>query len=89
MNKREIDAQAACRGHDPELWFPAGEGHGATGRQLLAQTEQARLICSGCPVRAACAQWADDTGQGFGVWGGLTSAQRRAARRARRAATAA
>ena len=36
-----------------------------------ALTLEALAICDGCPVRAACRDFAIRTGQEFGVWGGL------------------
>jgi len=64
---------AECLGHDPELFFPDNRyNHGAI------QTALAKGVCRPCPVRAACAQWALDTRQAHGVWGGLDEDQRRA-----------
>ncbi|WP_226358748.1 WhiB family transcriptional regulator [Pseudonocardia sp. ICBG601] len=42
---------------------------------------QARLVCTGCPVRVACREWATATGQ-YGIWGGTTREQRIAHRHA-------
>lgn len=84
MSLAEFATRAACRPMDPELWFPAGEGHGATAAQLREQTVTARAVCAGCPVRAQCLAWALDTRQQFGVWGGLTTPERRALIRDRR-----
>lgn len=68
--------RAACRGVDPELWFPVGNsGVGAS------QAEDAKAVCFGCDVRLACGQWAMDTNQDHGVWGGLTEDDRRALKR--------
>ncbi len=60
-------AHAACADSDPRLFFPAA----TTGwAETVAQTGRARKVCSGCPVRAACLDWAMSTGQRSGVWGG-------------------
>ncbi|MFG3550512.1 WhiB family transcriptional regulator [Streptomyces sp. NPDC047725] len=67
---------AACRTEDPDLFFPIG----ATGPALL-QTEQAKAVCRRCPVREQCLQWALDTGQSLGVWGGTSENERRALKR--------
>jgi WhiB family redox-sensing transcriptional regulator len=64
---------AACRDEDPELFFPIGN----TGPALL-QIEEAKAICRICPVEAACLEWALDSGQDAGVWGGLSEDERRA-----------
>ena len=64
---------AACRDIDPEVFFPFP---GDTDGQ-----DAARAICSGCPVRSDCLNWALATGRDHGVWGGLTEDERRALRR--------
>ena len=67
---------AACRDHDPELFFPVG-AHGPALEQLAA----AKAVCGTCPLRAACLDWALETGQEAGVWGGTGEDDRRAMRR--------
>ncbi|HZG07069.1 MAG TPA: WhiB family transcriptional regulator [Streptomyces sp.] len=69
---------AACRGADPELFFPVGDG-GAAARQ----TARARAVCRACPVMRACRTWAVRNGEPEGVWGATTAAERRALRRRR------
>lgn len=64
--------EAACLGTDPDLFFlsttsPAG------------QTAEAKEVCAPCPVRGQCLAWAQDTGIEYGVWGGLSEADRRKA----------
>jgi len=75
--------RSSCIGEDPELFFPVG----STGA-ALAQTAKAIEICAGCPVRAECLEWALETCQDAGVWGGLGEEERREIRRARRRAAA-
>lgn len=36
----------------------------------VPDAKRAREMCAGCPLLAACAQYAEDTEQGWGVWGG-------------------
>ena len=67
---------AACRGTDPELFFPVS----TTGPSAV-QIRQAKAICAGCPVRQPCLDYALATGQQFGIWGGLDETERRALRR--------
>jgi WhiB family redox-sensing transcriptional regulator len=65
--------RAACRGHDPELFFPVsavGPGH--------ADTEHAKRVCRTCPVLAECLDWAIAGAIPFGVLGGLSEDERRA-----------
>jgi WhiB family redox-sensing transcriptional regulator len=67
--------RAACRESDPELFFPEG-----TAGPALETAAQAKRICAACPVRAQCLDWALSHRAEFGVWGGLTEQERRAAR---------
>ncbi len=71
---------AACRDLDTDLFFPRGE----TGAPL-EQTVVAKAVCSGCPVRVPCLEFAMATRQEYGIFGGLTEQERRslARRRAR------
>jgi WhiB family redox-sensing transcriptional regulator len=71
-------AYAACRDHDPELFFPVSD--------VDPKVTAAKHICGTCPVRETCLRWALDTGQRHGVWGGATENERRAIRRGRPAA---
>lgn len=75
--------RAACRDQDPELFFPIGN----TGPALL-QIQEAKEVCYRCPVIDQCLQWALDTRQDAGVWGGTSEDDRRSLkRRAARAAS--
>ena len=39
--------QAACRGHDPELWFSTRP----------SKTKTALAVCRTCPVIGECREW--------------------------------
>ncbi|WP_306187520.1 MULTISPECIES: WhiB family transcriptional regulator [unclassified Streptomyces] len=69
---------AACRGQDPDLFFPIG-----TTGPALAQIEQAKAMCRRCPVQERCLEWALNTDQTIGVWGATTESERRALKRRR------
>lgn len=69
---------AACIDEDPELFFPVG----STG-PAIDQVERAKAICRRCPVTEQCLEWALDTNQDAGVWGGLSEDERRSLRRSR------
>jgi len=56
---------AACRGLDPDLFFP-GRGE---------PSDAAKLVCATCPVLAECREYGMD--EHFGVWGGLGERMRR------------
>lgn len=61
--------RAACRGHNTERWY--GRPH---------ETSTALTICARCPVRAECLHECmqhEQPAYRYGVFGGLTAAQRR------------
>ncbi|MFE5332518.1 WhiB family transcriptional regulator [Embleya sp. NPDC056575] len=68
--------RAACRGEDPELFFPIG-----TSPEAKVQTALAKKVCRACPVAGACGSWAMEHSYDSGVWGGTTEAERVAAKR--------
>lgn len=63
---------AACRGVDPELFFPEGRGSQAT---------PAVKVCSTCPVMAECFEYGKN--EQYGVYGGVSANQRGAPRNVR------
>ena len=68
-NPRWMD-DAACASVGSDLWFPERGG----------ATRQAKLICHGCPVKAECLDYALEHNEVFGIWGGLSTHERRALR---------
>jgi len=71
---------ALCRDTDPELFFPVG-----TTGMALVQIDRAKQVCGECTARAACLDFALETNQDAGVWGGLSEEERRVIRRRRAA----
>ena len=74
---------AACRGQDAGYffappWFEKRE-------EKLAREAVAKSICSRCPVRELCLEYALATRESHGVWGGLNEMERRAVLRSREA----
>ncbi|MBK3585987.1 WhiB family transcriptional regulator [Streptomyces sp. MBT57] len=64
---------AACRDEEPDLFFPIG-----TSGPAIAQAEEAKAVCRRqCPVMERCLQWALESGQDHGVWGGTDENDRR------------
>jgi WhiB family transcriptional regulator, redox-sensing transcriptional regulator len=72
------EARGACKHSDPELFFPV-TARGPALRQLA----KAKKVCERCPVRAQCLEYALQSGQSFGVWGGASEEERRLMRRRR------
>lgn len=70
--------RAACRDEEPELFFPIGN----TGPALM-QIEEAKQVCQSCESLAVCLEWAIETGQDAGVWGGMSEDERRSLKRRR------
>jgi WhiB family redox-sensing transcriptional regulator len=65
---------AACRRDEAGLFFaPSKEPTAAR----LAREEQAKRVCAGCPVLLECREHALLLPEPYGVWGGLTAAERR------------
>jgi WhiB family transcriptional regulator, redox-sensing transcriptional regulator len=63
---------ATCRQSQPDELFVRG-----------AAQNDAKKLCSGCPVRTECLAEALDNEIEWGVWGGLTERERRAILRKR------
>ena len=72
---------AICRDTDPDLFFPVG----TTGHALF-QIDRAKEVCTECTVSSECLDFALETNQDSGIWGGLTEEERRVIRRRRVAA---
>jgi WhiB family redox-sensing transcriptional regulator len=66
--------KAACRGVDPDIFYPVSE----------EDAEEARSICRSCPVLEPCLDWALANRERDGVWGGATERERRRMIRQRR-----
>lgn len=62
---------AACRGYDPDLFFPH-----------RGQDQSISRICAKCPVQIPCREYAVTCGATLkGIFGGLNERQRRVQRR--------
>lgn len=66
--------KAACRGVDPDIFFPVSD----------EEADDAKAICGQCPVQDLCLEWALSTREKEGVWGGATERERRRIIRRRR-----
>jgi WhiB family transcriptional regulator, redox-sensing transcriptional regulator len=66
--------RAACRGIDPEVFYPTSD----------EEADEAKRICAQCPVREPCLEYALAHREREGVWGGATERERRRLIRQRR-----
>lgn len=65
-----------CQTTDPEIWFPdVGNAYG--------DTRKAKKLCSECPVRVQCLEFAIVNVEIYGIWGGTTNKERQKLRVAR------
>jgi len=66
--------RAACAGLETEIFYPATD----------EEADLAKEICTECPVREACLEYALSTREKEGIWGGCTERERRRIIRQRR-----
>ncbi len=71
---------ANCRGHTHLFFSPDDSETRADRRRREALAKQ---VCQECTVRVVCLEEAYKSDERFGIWGGLTERERRAARRTR------
>lgn len=71
----EWQQHGLCRGVDSSVFFhPEGErGHARANR-----AERAKVLCQRCPVLEACREHALSVGEPYGIWGGMSEAERAA-----------
>jgi WhiB family redox-sensing transcriptional regulator len=63
--------RALCAEIGDDFWFPEKGG----------STRLAKQVCRACNVRAECLDYALDTDQKFGIWGGFSERERRRLKR--------
>lgn len=59
-------------GENAEDWFPVG-----SSAEAIAAANHAKAVCWRCPVMDACGQWAIESRESAGIWGGLDERERR------------
>ena len=64
--------QAACIGHEDLFYSTEDELKG----QRRRKEDQAKTVCATCPVLTTCREFAMQTNELYGVWGGLTEIDR-------------
>jgi len=65
LERPEWHKRAACRGMDPNVFYPAN----------VHQSAAARKVCADCPVRGECRE--AGRREALGVWGGVPDRHRR------------
>src|ERR1700758_820929 len=76
-------AASACLNADPDMFFPVAVSNAAS-----KQVSRALRLCQECTVRQHCLDFAMQTGEKDGIWGGTTPEERIRARRGRNRGTA-
>jgi WhiB family redox-sensing transcriptional regulator len=64
--------RALCAQTDPESFFPEKGG----------STREAKRVCRSCEVKAECLDYALESDERFGIWGGMSERERRRLKRA-------
>ena len=67
--------KANCRDSDPDIFFPESKDR--------RYAEEALVVCYGCKVKEDCLDHAIENNEKYGVWGGMTPAERDARLRTR------
>ena len=67
--------RAACRGADAVYFF--APSHFEKRAEKNGREAIAKSICSRCPVRAPCLEYALQVREAHGVWGGMNEMERR------------
>ena len=65
--RAEWVGKAACKGLDPELFYP----------EPVGATKHIKKICLACPVSLECLQYAIGNNEKHGIWGATSVAKRR------------
>lgn len=74
--EKEWEHHARCRTEDPGLFFGPTGFESKHERQVRERA--AKAVCATCPAITACRNYALETGEAYGVWGGLGETDRRA-----------
>ena len=66
---------ALCRGNHSHLFFPPSTSERKDERER--REIRAKSVCQVCPVMRQCLDYAMEIREPYGIWGGLTEAERR------------
>lgn len=78
-------AEGACRGLQTSMFFHPDYERGPARER---RESQAKAVCRSCPVMERCRTHALQVHEPYGIWGGLSAEERKAALRAQRRAGA-
>jgi len=76
----EAEDVVPCR-DAPELFFSIDKDEPHRGSQQNNHYQAAKKMCAQCPIKMQCLEYALETRQPYGVWGGLTAKERRGLRK--------
>lgn len=79
-------ADAACRDYPSDVFFPTDRYDPTLGKWIPPTSHAitiAKSICNVCTVRDTCLDAALQRNELYGIWGGMTTKERRKARRER------
>ena len=68
--------KALCKGIDPSFFFPTGIP-GRYGKNVETMEAENKKACNPCPMKEDCLEYALNTRQDHGIWGGTTPEERR------------
>lgn len=68
--------RAACLTYPAVLFFGLDDSETPVERRI--REDEAKRICSTCDVRSECLDYALQTKEPYGIWGGLTELERKA-----------
>lgn len=76
VNLNDWHQFAACKGHPlaGDFYPPF---HPERKQERLARERRAKSVCAACPVQRRCLRQAIAVDERYGVWGGLTTDERR------------
>lgn len=72
---RSWQGEALCRGNHAHLFFAPSTLERKEDRER--RELKAKAICSVCPVKPRCLDYALEIREPYGIWGGLTESERR------------
>jgi len=86
INEPLLDPETTWREHAECLSYPAllffGMDDIETPAERRTREDEAKIVCSRCPVQDECLDYALTMREPYGIWGGLTEIERKTRLRA-------